>query len=381
MRLKTIEAACACVLLIAVSLTQFQTRAAGAQEKNQSDFTFSVRYTSSSFAIYSASSKGNFSFVFEWENTNTFVEWNGTSRMIKELKQVAFTDETVRYRMEYWMPRLFYEYLDADNNGLFTGASNVNWALPGPDIYVMGYKINTNIDMTDVTQVQKEDETTMFEWTYTQLAMPMESNIQGPLEQLSTVKEVFHYNPHNGTLKMDIILENFKPRNDASRVYLSYAVQYIHLLPGNTSLAVVVDNQERQLSQFSKAYPANSSLIAFRADGTERAFFDFGGTITIDKNSNVQLKGSVGPPDIYWLNEANVWLAIGLNYPHVNHTLVHDPYFGLSLTGTAAFLPSWAITVATALVSFALLTAVVYNHRKTKNLFRIPRNLITAVQT
>jgi len=378
MGLKTINVLFLCALL-AFFYVPFSTRIASAQQNTTSDLTFSVSYTDSSFTILSSSSNGNLSFAFEWENTGTYIKYNGSRRMIRELKRVAFTNETARYVIEYWIPRMLYEYVDADNNRLFTGSSNMNWTLAGPDIYVIGYKIDTNIDMTNVTQMQKADGTTLLEWTYTQLAMPMKSDIKEPWEQFPTVKEVFHYNPLNGTLKMDIILDNFKPENNASRVFLSYGIRYIHMQTGNVTLTVSIDHQEFRLSQINKVYPTNSSVITFKVDGTDRAFFDFGGTVTVDGNSSVQVKGSIGPPDLYWLYESNVWLAIGLNYPHINQTMVHDPYFGLSQIALAT-VPPLAWTIATAAAGIALLVAVVYNYRKTKNLFRIPGKLIMLIQ-
>jgi len=370
MCLKAVKTLFVCALLTAITLGLL-ARTTAAQQNPNSDLTFSVEYTNSSFTIRSASAKGNFSFAFKWENTDLYIEYNNSRRMIRELKLVAFTDETARYAMEFWIPRMFYEYVDADNNVLFIGSSNIEWTMPGPDIYVIGYKIDVNIDMTNITQTQKEDGTTLLEWMYTQLAMPMESNVQGPWERFPTVKEVFHYNPFNGTLKMDIVLDNFKPRNNSSRVFLSYGLKYVPLQPIIGNLTVVADGQEFQLAQLNRVYPTNSTVIAFKVDGIDRAFFDFGGIVTVDGNSNIEVKGSIGPPDMYWLNERDVWLAIGLNYPHVNRTLVHDPYFGLSQAGLATVLPiTW--TVATAGASIALLVIVAYNYRKTKNLFKIP---------
>jgi len=375
MWLKIIKTVLACMLLMTISYGPLQTKTANAQQNTRNDLTFSVLYTNSSLTITSASSKGNFTFYLEWQSPG-YIEYNGTLRMLREVEHVRFTDKTLGYAMEYWLPRLMYEYVDADNNGLYT---QMNWTVPGPDIYVTRYKIHDTIEMTNVTQTQKTDGTTLLEWTYTQLAIPMESNIQPPWERFPIVKENFHYNPLNGTLKMDIILDNFKPKNDTSRVSLSYGIKYLHLQPGNETLTVTADHQEFQLAQLDEVYPTNSSIIAFKVDGIERAFFDFGGTTMVDGNSNVQVKGSIGPPDPYWLYEKNVWLAIGLNYPHINQTMVHDPYFGLSQIALAA-VPPLAWTIATAAAGIALLVAVVYNYRKTKNLFRIPGKLIMLIQ-
>ncbi len=54
------------------------------------------------------------------------------------------------------------------------------------------------------------------------------------------------------------------------------------------------------------------------------------GKVTIDGNPDVYVNGSVGPiRSWYYYQTGGPWLEIGLNYPHVNQTLIHDPYFGL----------------------------------------------------
>jgi len=227
--------------------------------------------------------------------------------------------------------------------------------------------------MTNVTETQQADGSTLLKWAYSQLAMPMESNVQGPWERFPTVKEVFLYNPFNGTLKMDIILDNFTSRNSASRIFLSYGIKYLHLQPGNATLTISADHQDFQLTQLSKVHPTSSTLIVVKVDEVERAFFDFGGNITLDDIQEVSVTGSIGPPDLYWLNERNVWLAIGLNYTHVNRTLVHDPYFGFSKPPFTTDLhgPPFTWTLATAAAGIAVLVGVFHNYRKTKALFRI----------
>lgn len=332
-----------------------------------------ITYTNSSFTIESATSYGNLSFVFSWENLGTYIEYNGSRRQMRELKQVAFRDMTEGYTLEYWIPRLLYEYMDVDQNGLFTGSpSNETFILPGPDIFVPpGFKINTNIDMTNVTLTESVDETPICEWSYTQLAMPMEADVQGPLEKYPVVKEVFHYFPLNGTLKMDIILDNFRPRNDSSRLFISYGVRFFNLAPGKVTVAF--DQYEFTLDQIDRVFAVNSSLIKFKVDGVERGIFDFGGKLTVD-GASAHLNGSIGPADLYWLNEKNVWLAIGLNYPHVNKTMVHDPYFGLLLAAPTSTLPL-ILTAATALVSVVIFAIVILDYRKTKSLSQFPRHM------
>jgi hypothetical protein len=331
--------------------------------------SFCIRYGNTSFAIDSNSEHGNFSFSFMWENSGLFIEFNGSVHEMKELKQISLWDKTANYMIELWAPRLLYEYIDVNEDNLFTGCSNEpNFVISGPDILLSSYKININIGMTNITITENANGQLVCEWTYIQLAMPMKANVQGPWEKYPIIKEFFHYYPINGTLKMDIILENFKPKDKSSKVLITYGVQFIRLEPGNST--VTFDRYEFTPAQIEKVYPVNSTTIKFKVNNVERAMFDFGGNVTIDGLTGFKVRGSIGPPDLYWLSEKNDWITIGLNYPHINTSMEHDPYFGLifpTLTAPASAMSHLAIV--TAIISTAILIAVIYDYRKTKRCF------------
>ncbi len=110
-----------------------------------------------------------------------------------------------------------------------------------------------------------------------------------PWERFPIVKENFHYYPLNGTLKMDIILQNyrnpaneyFKPENASSRIFISYGVRYAPLEQGNATVTVAFDGQEiaynqTDKDQINKAYPTTSNVVTFKVNGEKRGFFDFG---------------------------------------------------------------------------------------------------------
>gem|GEM_PF-3408853 len=331
--------------------------------------SFCIRYGNTSFAIDSNSEHGNFSFSFMWENSGLFIEFNGSVHEMKELKQISLWDKTANYMIELWAPRLLYEYIDVNEDNLFTGCSNEpNFVISGPDILLSSYKINTNIGMTNITITENANGQPVCEWTYIQLAMPMKANVQGPWEKYPIIKEFFHYYPINGTLKMDIILENFKPKDKSSKVLITYGVQFIRLEPGNST--VTFDHYEFTPAQIEKVYPVNSTTIKFKVNNVERAMFDFGGNVTIDGLTGFKARGSIGPPDLYWLSEKYDWITIGLNYPHINTSMEHDPYFGLifpTLTAPASTMSHLAII--TAIISTAILIAVIYDYGKTKKCF------------
>lgn len=355
-----------CVLFVTITLIPFWVKVTRAQQKNTDQLLspsddISISYTNSSFTIESVSQYGNFSFTFEWANTGTYITYNGTLRPIKELKSIAFTDKTAKYRMEYWVPIMLYEYIDVDGNNLLNDTEHII-----PDTLVAGYKINTNIGMTNITIIEDVNGTPACEWTYTQIAMPMRE-VHPPLEIYPIVNEDFHYYPLNGTLKMDIILQNFKPENVSSRIFLSYGVRYVSLEQGNATVTVAFDGQELAYDQIDKAYPAASNIVVFKVNGVDRGFFDFGGKVTIGNNSDMHLNGSVGPTrSWYYYQTDGKWLEIGLNYPHVNQTLIHDPYFGLYSSLTAITFPFEA-TVATAVISVIICTVATVDYFKTKN--------------
>ena len=350
------------VLLTTVCYPTFELNGSFAQQVF--DNNLSVFYTNSSFTIESASPHGNLSFTFGWENIG-YIEYNGTLRPYRELRKMTFTDQARRYRMEYWVPVMLFEYIDLDGDDLFTYIYERLFPPSGPDIFVAGYKINIGIDLKNVTV---NEEIPVCEWSYTQIAMPMESNIHPPLERFPTVEEVFHYYPLNGTLKMDIVVNNFKPKNDTSRVFLNYGVRYVSLESGKVT--VIFDGQELPFDEISQVYPAVSKFIVFKVNGEERGFFDFGGEVTIDQSSSAHLNGSVGPTNSSLYYEAGNWLRIGLNYPHVNRSLIHDPYLGILLRGFGVEFPfTW--TIATALVSVSILAIAIVDYWRTRQAFKV----------
>jgi hypothetical protein len=356
-----------CVLFVTITLIPFWVKVTRAQQKNTDQLLspsddISISYTNSSFTIESVSQYGNFSFTFEWANTGTYITYNGTLRPIKELKSIAFTDKTAKYRMEYWVPIMLYEYIDVDGNNLLNDTEHII-----PDTLVAGYKINTNIGMTNITIIEDVNGTPACEWTYTQIAMPMRE-VHPPLEIYPIVKEDFHYYPLNGTLKMDIILQNFKPENASSRIFLSYGVRYVSLEQGNATVTVAFDGQELAYNQIDKAYPTTSNIVVFKVNGVNRGFFDFGGKVTIDNNPDMHVDGSVGPTrSWYYYQTDGKWLEIGLNYPHVNQTLIHDPYFGLYSRSLTAVTFPFEVTVTTAVISVIICTVATVDYFKTKN--------------
>ena len=386
-----------CSLFMITISSPLSVRATIAQQVNThkasstNDYV-SIFYTNSSFTIDSASDQGNFSFMFEWGWVGGWpgmiIKYNGTDRPMKELRRISFTDKTAKYRMEYWVPVLLLEYIDVDKNNVLNDLNDTVHTFP--DILVAGYKILENIEMTNVTINEDANGIPVCEWNYTQLAMPMASNIHGPWERFPVVNENFHYYPLNGTLKMDIILQNyrnsanefFKPENGSSRIFISYGVRYVPLESENATVTVTFDGQEIAYNQSSKdqinkAYPTTSNIVTFKVNGEKRGFFDFGGKITIDGNSDVYVNGSVGPiRSWYYYQTGGLWLEIGLNYPHVNHTLIHDPYFGLyprSLSPTAVTFPfEW--TIATAAISAIICIVAIVDYFRTKRHY--PKSIV-----
>jgi len=186
----------------------------------------SISYTNSSFTIESVSEYGNFSFTFEWEPMG-YVMYNGTRRELKELRRISFIHKTAKYRMEYWVPIMLLEYIDVDGNNLLNDVNDMVNVFP--DILVAGYKIFESIGVTNITTREDTGGIPICEWTFTQIAMPMAANIHEPWERFPVVLENFHYYPLNGTLKMDIILQNyrnpaneyFRPENASSRFFIS----------------------------------------------------------------------------------------------------------------------------------------------------------------
>jgi hypothetical protein len=330
----------------------------------QGDGNLWISYTDSSFTIESVSPYGNFSFLFEWENTGTYIEYNDTSREIRELKRMVFTDKVMGYAIEYWVPIMLYEYVDGNGNGILDDNINIE-----PDSLVSGYKIVTNIDMTNITVIEGQDGEKICEWTFTQIALPMKSNIQPPWEIFPVVTETFHYYPMVGLLKMDINVRNFKSENALSRLYLSYGVRFTSSEKENSTTTVAFDGQEIPYNEINQSYPTNSTLIKFKVNDVVKAFFDFGGNVTIDDESNIQISGSVGPTrSTYYYQTGGLWLEIGLNYPHVNQTLTHDPYLGLSRNDNT--IPEFPQTQILALFALTALIATALLKMKRKLSFR-----------
>jgi hypothetical protein len=324
------------------------------------DSDISISYTNSSFTIESESEYGNFSLTFEWVNPG-YIIYNGTRRPIKDLTSIAFTDETAGYRMEYMVPTRLYEYVDVDGDNILNDTKTT-----AKDILIAGYIVFVNIEMTNVTIVEGADGTPTCEWTCTQIVSPPQV-VYAPFEIFPTVMEDFHYNPVNGTLKMDVTLNNFTPENASSRVFLSYGVRYVSLKPGNDTVTVAFDGQELPYDQINRVYPISSDLVVFKVNGVERGFFDFGGKVTVDGNPNVHVYGSVGSvTEWYYAQPGSGWLEIGLNYPHVNHTLTHDPYFGLFSSLTVMTFPVLA-TVATAIISVLICSVAIVDYSKVRN--------------
>ena len=340
-------------ILVAQSLT-------GLTFGQQGDGDFWISYTDSSFTVESVSPYGNFSFLFEWENTGTYIEYNDTLREIRELKRMVFTDKVMGYAIEYWVPIMLYEYVDGNGNGILDDNINIE-----PDFLVSGYKIVTNIDMTNITVIEGQDGEKICRWAFTQIAWPMKSNIQPPWEMFPVVTETFHYYPMMGQLKMDIIIRNLKSENASSRIYLSYGIRFTSPEGANSTTTVVFDDKEISYNEIDKAYPVNSTLIKFKVDGEVKAFFDFGGNVTVDDEPNIQIKSSVGPTrSTYYYQTGGLWLEIGLNYPHVNQTLTHDPYFGLLLNDK--IIPEFPQTQILALLTITTIIATVLLKMKRK---------------
>ena len=346
-------------LLVAQSLT-------GLTFGQQGNGDFWILYTDSSFTVESVSPYGNFSFLFEWENTGTCIEYNGTSREIRELKRMVFTDKVMGYAIEYWVPIMLYEYIDSNGNGILDDNINIE-----PDFLVSGYKIVTNIDMTNITVIEGQDGEKICKWTFTQIAWPMKSNIQPPWEMFPVVTETFHYYPMMGQLKMDIIIRNFKSENASSRIYLSYGIRFTSSEGKNSTTTVVFDDKEISYNEIYNAYPANSTLIKFKVNDEVKAYFDFGGNVTVDDEPNIQINGSVGPTrSTYYYQTGGLWLEIGLNYPHVNQKLTHDPYFGLLLSDK--IIPEFPQTQILALLTITTLITTILLKRK-ENQFHVPK--------
>lgn len=387
-----------CALLVIVVSNPFWTEVIFAQRVNIDQGLFanediSISYTNSSFSIESTSQYGNFSFTFEWRNMGTYIRFeNGTRRLMRELERISFTDKTAKYRMEYWVPIMLLEYIDVDGNNILNDINDMvtsDMVNVSPDILVAGYKICESIGMTNVTINEDANGIPICEWTYTQIAMPMASDIPDePWERFPIVMENFHYYPLNGTLKTDIILQNyrnpaneyFRPENDSSRLFISYGVHYAPLEQGDATVTVAFDNQEiaynqTDKDQINKAYPTTSNVVTFKVNGEKRGFFDFGRKVTIDGNPDVYVNGSVGPIRSWYYYETGApWLEIGLNYPHVNQTLIHDPYFGLysRSPSTVAITFPFEWTIATAVISALICIVAIVDYFRTKSRYLKP---------
>lgn len=376
---KFMKAIFLCVLLMIISFNPFWVEATRASLTDTHQFLpvnddISISYTNSSFTIKSVSQYGNFSFIFGWINTRTYIIYNGIRREMRKLEIISFTDETAGYTMEYCAPVKLFEYIDIDGNNILSDTENAN-----PDILIGQYKIIENIEATNVTISEDANGIPVYEWTFTLLACPAGS-AQEPWERYPTVEEKFHYYPLNGTLKMDIILQNYRnprsnyiiPENASSRLFLSYGMRYVPLEQNNVTVTASFDNQELVYDQIDMAYPTNSNVITFKVDGVKRGFFDFGGKVTIDNNPNLHVNGSIGPTRsyYYYYKPTGRWLEIGLNYPHVNQTMIHDPYFGLYLSTRpspiATIFPfEWAI--ATAVASVIICTVAIVDYFRTRS--------------
>ena len=138
----------------------------------------------------------------------------------------------------------------------------------------------------------------------------------------------------------------------------------------NATVTVVFDDQELIYDQINRTYPTTSNVIIFKVNGEKRGFFDFGGNVTIDGFPNMHVNGSIEPA--YYDYYENKWLQIGLNYPHVNQTMIHDPYFGLFQhysgrpSPIAVTLPfEW--TVVTTVISVIICTVAIVDYFRTKS--------------
>lgn len=379
-----LEAMFLCTLFVAVSFIPFRVEIShGARNINHvlsangnlssSDGNLSVSYTNSSFTIDSDSQYGAFSFTSEWSDVG-FVMYNGTLRSLRDLDSVEFTDKKAGYKMEYYLPVMLLDYIDMNGNSIPDDPNNTAQLNTGPDIIIVGYKIHDTIEITNVTVTENQDGVPVCEWSVVEVAFPMASGVT-ELEKFPIVTENFHYYALNGTLKMDIVIQNFRDSenefagsyNASSRVFMSYGVQYVSLEPGNVTVAF--DDKELTYDTIDHAYPATSNLIAFKVDGKERGFFDFGGKTTIDGNTNMYVNGSIGPARSYYYYEEGrgIWLEIGLSYPHVNQTLIHDPYFGLYSGGIVAITLPFTWTVAVAVISVIICTLAIVDCLKMKS--------------
>lgn len=379
-----LEAMYLCALFVAVSLLPFGTEIShGARNINHvlsangnlssSDGNISVSYTNSSFTIDSDSHYGAFSFTSQWSNDG-FVMYNGMLRSLRVLDSITFTDKKAGYEMEYYIPVMLLDYIDLNGNNIPDDPNNTAQLNTGPDIIIVGYKIHDTIEITNVTVTENPDGVPVCEWSFVEVASPMASGVTG-LERFPIVTQNFHYYALNGTLKMDIVIQNFRDSenefagsyNASSRVFISYGVRYVSLEPGNVTVAF--DDKELAYDMIDHAYPVTSKLVAFKVDGKERGFFDFGGKITIDDNPNMYVNGSVGPARSYYYYEEGkgIWLEIGLSYPPVNQTLIHDPYFGLYSGGAAAITLPFTWTVALAVISVIICTLAIADFLKMKS--------------
>jgi hypothetical protein len=300
--------------------------------------------------------------------------YHGTLRSLRDLDSVAFTDKKAGYEMEYYFPVMLLDYIDMNGNSIPDDPNNTAQLGTGPDIIIVGYKIHDTIEITNVTVSENPDGVPVCEWSFVEVAFPMESGVT-ELERFPIVTENFHYYALNGTLKMDIVIQNFRDSenefagsyNASSRVFMSYGVRYVSLEPGNVTVAF--DDKELAYDTIDHAYPATSNLAVFKVDGKERGFFGFGGKTTIDGNPNMYVNGSVGPARSYYYYEQGrgIWLEIGLSYPPVNQTLIHDPYFGLYSGGTVAITLPFTWTVAVAVVSVIICTLAIVDCLKMKS--------------
>ncbi len=379
-----LEAMFLCALFVAVSFIPFRAEISrGARNINHvllangnlssSDGNISVSYTNSSFTIDSDSQYGAFSFTSEWSDAG-FVMYHGTLISLRDLDSVAFTDKKTGYKMEYYFPVMLLDYIDMNGNNIPDDPNNTAQLGTGPDIIIVGYKIHDAIEITNVTVTENPDGVPVCEWSVVEVAFPMASGVT-ELERFPIVTENFHYYALNGTLKMDIVIQNFRDSenefagsyNASSRVFMSYGVRYVSLEPGNVTVAF--DDKELAYDTIDHAYPATSNLAVFKVDGKERGFFDFGGKTTIDGNPNIYVNGSVGPARSYYYYEEGrgIWLEIGLSYPPVNQTLIHDPYFGLYSGGIVAITLPFMWTIAVAVISVIICTLAIVDCLKMKS--------------
>lgn len=336
-----------------------------------------VFQTDSGYFINSVTPNGNLSFDFEFVG--------------KELSRVAFVNKTGRYAIEYILPIEIWEYEDTNENGYFDYTysewrSTLYGEVLNETVFAY-YKSFWFSEITDITVRRDDAGNVVCEWSikgHAGLSHPWPNQ-----EVLLPMKYTFHYLPLNGSLKTDFSLEDFTSRNETSRLFIEFSMQYTS--EQNETVEVVINQEKLDVDSVNDQHKLNSTTIFLVANDKVKGFFDFGGRLEID-NSTATSIGAVVP----WLERGYQYLtptygfsaAVGiqLSYPHINKTLTHDPSFGLKTSYEALppytpleeepktppnlnDEPSWktpliAATVATAALATIAATTIVLKRKR-----------------